>query len=377
MTPRYTRCLIVLGFIGSATPAHAQETDNRVALHGFGSWAFGKTTWNNLYLAGRPEGDFRHTSLAINAAANVDDKVSVHVQGELRDTDDPDHSHVELSYAFAEYRFSDGIRFRIGKVKHPFGLYTEVFNVGTLRPFLDLPQGLYGPVGFAGQSYRGIGITGTADAGAWTASYDVYGGGVDLEKYAVPEEFYLGEPLENVSGDVEFESTRNVVGGRVVLGTPVQGLSFGVSGYTGTLNEEAGNRRTVVAGQLDYRSNRFTLESEIAYQNQVRDERVTGGYIQVAYRLTPEWQVALQYDYLKNTFFGLDPAAAPSLQHHKEGAVAVSYWISRALVLKAEYHRVSGNRLALPDPGQLVIDLAAGLLRTTTNLVQFGGQFSF
>jgi hypothetical protein len=55
----------------------------------------------------------------------------------------------------------------------------------------------------------------------------------------------------------------------------------------------------------------------------------------------------------------------------------VSYWISRALVLKAEFHRVSGNRFALPEPSQFVIDLAAGHVRTTTNLVQCGGQFSF
>jgi len=180
-----------------------------------------------------------------------------------------------------------------------------------------------------------------------------------------------------VTSEVEFESTRNVVGGRVVFGTPVRGLSFGASSYTGTLNEEAGNRRSVVAGQLAYRSNRLTLETEVAYQNQVRDEVVTGGYVQMAYRLTPDWQVALQYDHLKNTFFGIDPAAAPSLQHHKEGAVALSYWISRALVLKAEYHRVSGNRLALPEPQHFVVDVPAGRLRTTTNLVQFGGQFSF
>ncbi|MEA2713202.1 MAG: hypothetical protein QOK27_1163 [Gemmatimonadales bacterium] len=375
MTPRYARCLVVLGFIGSATSVRAQETDNRVVLHGFGSWAYGKTSWNNHYLAGRPEGDFRHTSMAINAAAKVNDKFTVHAQGEIREDDDG--TRTTLSYAFAEYRFSDRIALRIGEVKHPFGLYTEVFTVGTLRPFLDLPQGIYGPVGFAGQAYRGVGITGSAETGAWTVSYDVYGGGVDLEKFAVPELFYLGQPLESVSNEVEFESTRNVLGGRVVFATPVPGLRFGMSSFTGILNEPTSHRRTVVAGQIDYRSNRFTLESEVAYQKQVLDERVTGGYIQVAYRLTPEWQVALQADYVKNTFFGIDPAAAPSLQHHKEGAVALSYWLSRALVLKAEYHRVSGNRLTVPEPQQFVIDLAAGQLRTTTNLVQFGGQFSF
>jgi hypothetical protein len=375
MIPRYARYLIALGLVGSAAPARAQEIADRVVLHGFGSWAFGRTTWNNHYLGGRPENDFRHVSMAMNVAAKVDDKLTVNAQAEIRE--DEAGTHTDLSYAFAEYRLLDRLGFRIGQVKHPFGLYTEVFTVGTLRPFLDLPQGFYGPAGFAGQAYRGLGITGTADAGAWTVSYDVFGGGIDLETFAVPELFYLGEPLSEESSQIKLASIRNVVGGRVVLSTPVRGLSFGASGYTGRHNEEAGHRRSVIAGQLAYRSNRFTLESEVGYQHQVHDEVVTGGYVQVAYRLTPEWQVALQYDNLKDTFEGVDPAAAPSLQHHKEGAVAVSYWISRALVLKAEYHRVSGNRFALPDPQEFVIDLAAGRLRTTTNLVQFGGQFSF
>jgi hypothetical protein len=371
MTPWSASYLIALAVIGSAVPARAQEARDRVVLHGFGSWAFGRTTWNNHYLAGRPEGDFRQTSIAINAAATVDDKLTVHAQGEIRD--DQIGTRTTLNYAFAEYRFSDRIAFRVGQVKHPFGLYTEVYTVGTLRPFLDLPQAVYGGVGFAGQAYRGVGLTGRLEAGAWTVSYDVYGGGVDLEKFSVPEAFFVGEPLEAF----ERQSTRNVVGARVVLETPVQGLSFGASSYTGIITERAVRRRTIVAGQLEYRSNRFTLESEIAYEYWVLDETALGTYAQVAYRLTPEWQVALQYDYVKNTFYGTDPGAAPSLQHHKEGAVAVSYWVSRALVLKAELHRVSGNRLALPDPEQFVIDLEAGQLRTTTNLVQFGGQFSF
>ena len=245
MTPRYARCLIVLGLLGSAAAARAQDTPDRVALHGFGSWAYGHTTWNNHYLAGRPEGDFRHISMTINVAANVDDKFTAHAQAEMRDDDDG--RRTTLSYAFADYRFSDRIGFRIGQVKHSFGLYTEVFAVGTLRPFLDLPQAFYGPAGFAGQACRGVGITGTLETGAWTVSYDVYGGGIELEKSPAPELFYH-ESLEDLTEGVELVSTRNVVGGRVVLNTPVQGLSFGASSYTGILNEPASNRRSVISG---------------------------------------------------------------------------------------------------------------------------------
>ncbi|MEP6572217.1 MAG: porin, partial [Gemmatimonadota bacterium] len=275
------------------------------------------------------------------------------------------------------YRLADHLGLRMGQVKHPFGIYTEVFSVGTLRPFLDLPQGVYGPVGFAGQSYKGIGLTGVAGGGAWSLDYDVYGGGNDLQKFAVPEAFLHGDSLQRASSEIELQSTRNVIGGRLVLHTPVQGLSVGASSYTGILNEPAANRVTVAAAQLEYRSNRFTFETELAHENQAGDEYATGYYAQAAYRLSPEWQLAGQYDYLKNTFVGVSSAAAPSLQYHKEGALALSRWFSRSLVLRAEYHRISGNRFAMPHPEDLLGAVNAGTLRTTTDLVQVGGQFSF
>ena len=173
------------------------------------------------------------------------------------------------------------------------------------------------------------------------------------------------------------QSTRNVVGGRLVVHTPIAGLSVGGSSYTGILNEPGSNRRTVVAAQIDYRSNRVTVEAEGAHENQVGDENAIGGYVQAAYRLSPEWQVAVQGDYLVNRFFGVSHASVPSLQRHDEVAFALNYWLTRALVIKGEYHRVNGNRFAMPHPENLLDAVTTNRLRTTTHLFQFGGQFSF
>jgi hypothetical protein len=121
----------------------------------------------------------------------------------------------------------------------------------------------------------------------------------------------------------------------------------------------------------------LTLESEIAHSVEIGDEIATGGYALAAYRVTPEWQVAAQYGNHTSRFAGASVSAAPSLQFHREGAFAVSRWMSRDFVLKAEYHRVSGNRLAMPNPEDLVAIIAAKDLRLTTHLVQFGAQFTF
>jgi hypothetical protein len=368
------RLLFGLGLLVPAARLPAQDASRPVEIHGFGSWAYGRTN-QNVFLSGSPEGDYRHVSMALNLSKEVDDKLSIHVQGGI--TEDHDHAHVALSYAFANYKLSDRLSLRVGQVKHPFGIYTEVFAVGTLRPFLELPLGFYGPVGFVGESYRGVGASGTADIGEWTIAYDAYAGGNDLQKFAVPEEYFKGSTLQMVSEEIELQSTRDVIGGRVVLQTPIQGLSVGSSSYTGILNEPASNRRTVIAGQAGYRSNALTLEGEIAHEDQVNDEQATGGYVLAAFRLTPEWQVASQYNVLRNKFFGANVSSAPSLQDHYEGAVAVSRWFSRSLVLKAEYHHVSGNRFAMPHPEDLVAIVAARQLRIVTHLFQFGAQFTF
>ena len=362
-----------------AAALSAQDTGPAVTLHGFGSWSYGRTS-HNLYLAGNPDGDFHHAAMAINLTARVNDKLTVHAQAEMRGEHVGEHvgeAHTTLSFAFAAYRLSDGLSFRIGQVKLPSGLYTEVFSVGTLRPFLELPQAYYGPVGLVGESYKGVGILGAFNNNQWRMAYDIFAGGMDLRVFAIQEEFFHGEASEIESQGMELQSTRNVIGGRVVVSTPIVGLNFGISAHTGILDERSSQRRTTSSAQVSYRTNALTLEGEIGHEVQVGDERSTGGYVLAAYRITPTWQVAVQRGALKNTFFGVDPGAAPSLQHHRDAAVGLSYWLSRSLVLKTEFHAVSGNRFATPLPEELADVIAAGHLRTKTHLFQFGGQFSF
>jgi hypothetical protein len=352
----------------------AQEGSQPVDIHGFGSWAYGRTR-GNMFLDATPLGEFRNVSMALNISKRVGDELSIHAQGEIHEG--RDDTETELDFAFADYKLSDHLSFRVGQVKHPFGIYTEIFDVGTLRPFIDLPQGFYGPVGFVGESYRGIGLSGLKELGSWSIVYDAYAGGNEIEKSAVPELYYFGESRDFVPEETERQSTRDVLGGRIVFRTPIQGFTFGASSYTGVLNEPASNRRVVVAGQIGYRSNTVTLESEIAYEDQAQDEHAKGGYVLGAYRVSPEWQVAAQFDLLKNEFYGADPTSAPSLQDHREMAFGLSRWMSRAFVLKAEYHHVSGNRFAMPLPEDLAETIAAGELRLTTHLFKFGAQFSF
>ena len=120
------RTLIATALAAMALPLHAQEGASPVNFHGFGSWAYGRTTDNN-FLGGTPEGDYRHVTMTANISKSIDDRLAIHAQGEIRE--DEDNAHVSLSYAFADYKLSDRLSLRVGQVKHPFGIYTEVFDV--------------------------------------------------------------------------------------------------------------------------------------------------------------------------------------------------------------------------------------------------------
>ena len=357
-----------------AAPAMAQEI-NHLDVHGFGSWSYGHTNNGNTYLQALPEGDYRGSSFALNFSAALNDRLHVFAQTSWDATDDGTQN--DFDYAFAEYTVSDALRLRFGQVKQPFGIYTEVYDVGTIRPFFSLPQGVYGRAGFSGESYKGVGLTGSQGMGRWRADYDLYAGGQNMTVDHVAEAYYRGESLTDASNEAEEQSVRDVVGGRVVMRTPISGLSFGGSANSGTMDEATAHRRTVVGGQLEYLNDVWSLRSEYAQMRQNLDESSHGYYVEAARFFTPHWQGAVQYNDLQSSFVGVDASTAPSLQKHTETAVGLNYWFSPELAVKLSVQNVEGNRFSYPHPELLDAAIAAGTLKTHTTLLRFGTQFAF
>jgi hypothetical protein len=352
------------------TSAIAQDSSERVAVHGFGEWAYGKTN-GNQYLVGDHGGRYDDASLALNVVASVTERLRI--VGEAAWHDNPEGAEAHLHYSFAEWTFSDKLKLRAGKVKQPFGISGEVFDVGTLRPFFELPQSVYGPTDLVGESYKGIGFTGYVGLkGGWGLTYDLYGGGQELEEYKAPANVLLGIEFTESTG---LERTRNMVGGRVVAETPVLGLLLGASSYTG--HELGSGRRTGVGAQVEYLAGPWSVRSEFTHET-VKEELVANAsYVEVAYHIDPHWQIAGQYDRLTTALLPVPEPAAPSLLHHEEVALGLNYWWNPNFVFKLSFHHVDGNRFAGPDPQELAQAVASGTLQKKTNLVLFGAQFSF
>lgn len=362
-----------LAVVLAAVPAHAIEVaDGRLTVSGFGEWGYGRTGGENAYLIGTEDGEYEHAQFSLSLTAQPQDDVVVAGQFFV-----VANGEASLDWAFAEYRLHDLLRVRAGKVKNPFGLFMEVKDVGTLRPFFALPQSIYGAGNFGAEAYTGAGITGEWEAaGGWGVGYDLYGGGLELAAFEPGEAALVGGvgPQLDFSGvEIEEEDVRDVVGGRVSLTTPVDGLTVRLSGYTGELEEEdrAGVERVVAYGvSVEWVLDRLQLRGELFRATEGDEETNVAGYAEVAWSFLPKLQLALRYEQASHEKEG--HAAHASLMDHREGAVGLAYWPSPNLTFKASYHLVDGNRFAVP-----ALSREDGSLDERTGLVVVGAQFSF
>ncbi len=375
--------------------AIAQEISlDKIQVHGYGGWSFGRTTDNlntNFFLFAHARGDYFHNEFALNVTAPLNDHLTIVAQPFWHSGHHANQTSSGLDYVFGEWKFADQIRLRVGNVKQPFGIYTEIFDVGTLRPFATAPQSIYGPGGMIGKSYSGMGLTGALFAErSWGIDYDVYGGGLETLEEDTPLQVLVqgtdtigtGKGL-NLNGSRTF---RDVIGGRVVLRTPLDGLSFGVSSYTGTrpitkLGQAKDWRRSTSGVQGELVNDAWSLRGEIARESDEANFKATGGYGEAAYRLTAHWQIAATYGTYNTTLESASTAniaLAPTLLDHKETAGGLNYWFSPNFVVKTSYSHVDGNRFSHPDPTTRLRSVATGgKLMKTTDAVLVSGHLSF
>lgn len=377
-----------------AAPTMAANLSDSTNIHGFGGWAYGQTNGSD-YLTGSEEGDYGNAEFYLNIQSQPSEKLSISAQvGWLNDSVE---SYVDFDFAFAEYAFSHAARVRIGRVKHPYGIYGEIQRVGTLRPFLTLPQGIYGPFGLIGNGYNGVGLTGDVytDNG-WELGYDLYGGQLQ-DDLALPNLLvwaFTGDPDQFNDGIGRFEERLDeLIGFRLNVSTPVAGLRFGFSGYTGTLNSELfadGTNRELLGAHLEYQDKGLLIRAE--YMNLEQGEPPNGRdhvdalidsyYLEAAYRFTNHWELAARYDVLDEEISvgGVDavlPRFIEESTNHEDLSFGVTYWFDSHFAVKASYHMVTGLAFGRARFEDAFTVLLLEDFDNDTDLVQFGGQFSF
>ena len=359
--------------------ARAGAMQDYIQIHGFGGWGYGHTWNENNYQIGREDGSYNNSYFALNIAAVPYPQFSVNVQTFWKTSEEG--LEMDFDYAFAEWSFFQWLKLRIGKVKSPFGLYSEVFDVGTLRPFYMLPQAIYGTPGYATDSYLGLGLTGEYPfMEGWRISYDLYGGKYILQTYL------MDDPLNpGVEALVE-PMVDDMVGAKIMLHLPIDGLSAGFSTYNGETEVYIGGTMPDYLSPMfkrnmnylflaEYVTDEITVRGEMLLNNPLEGDDIMdiyAYYLEASYLFLEHYQAAVIYDRQHREIeLGL-PLEPPT--DHEEVAVGFNYWFTPGFVIKMSYHYIQGNLFASPQ--NLTLAVIEGM-EERTDMFLLGTQFSF
>lgn len=209
----------------SAEGAYADWRDN-IFIHGFGGWMYGQTDNENYHFLGGwdSDGNGDYFNFSLNIRAEFSENLTAYLQPAFEEING--NREATVDYAFAEWFISDLFSIRAGKIKAPLMLMNEIHDVGTVRPFLLHPIGVYSDS--TAENFQGIGLTGTYYPdfeSDWLFSYDIYAGFTDIdediEKYRV---------AGGGTGTEIFRYTIDeMLGARFFIQPPIDGLRFGVS----------------------------------------------------------------------------------------------------------------------------------------------------
>ncbi len=375
--------VLTIAVLSTALPASAVSlADGMLYINGYGNWYYAKSD-GNFYLAD-DDGDWDNAEVTLSFIGRPSDRVTVHIQPFWEVSEEGVETEVDM--AFAEYGFSDAFNLRLGIARHPFGVYTPIYDAGTLRPFMTLPTGLYTEgAGIIAESYTGIGLHGLFGLStAWGLEYDIYGGALNISS-TQPWEAAEGDMMmEEEEGEEEEEviELEDLIGGKVVVHTPVDGLSFGGSIYTGTVTGEVESGRledeqSLSWGlQAEYWTDKVTFRAEYANQDIEEESKVDAAYVEAAYMVTRNLQLAARWDWQETSLQGVEEEefadVDSSLLEHTEWSLGANWWFSPNFVVKLSYHIVDGLRFAVPEEsdGEDEAD-------EKTNTVVLGASFSF
>jgi|CXWL01.1.fsa_nt_gi hypothetical protein len=368
-------CAVLLG----TTPAAAQR--EKISLHGYGGWVVGYSD-PHPYLSGAGDGElnFENGEFVLLLEARPAERLRIVFAPEFEFEEGKTETKVELLYA--EWAATDHVALQLGRGRLPFGLYADIYDVGTLRPFFHLPQAIYGKTGFVSEFFDGLGVVGRGlERGDWGLQWNLFAGGASLQ---------IEEPFEAVvpgdGNDVEGEGAEGeletIAGGRLVVTTPLEGLSVGASTFFaepkvgGDFASDQDARFgdfTSFSVSAELLRGAWSVRGEFGHHDE-NEFDTDASYLEASYKLGDHWQLAARYDSAEVSFVGDLPVEGRSTLEHQDLALGLNYWFNSNFVLKTSFHQVEGNLFAHPDAEALAPGVA---LDDRTDLVLFGTQFSF
>jgi hypothetical protein len=228
---------IITALCAAPVALHAQfdfTVDGRdVQFHSFVQQGFAYSNHNNYLTMDTSSGSFAMTDAGVNVSTSLTDHFRVGAQAYIRNIGQLGDYHVQLDWAYGDYKFKNWFGVRAGKVKTVLGLLNDTQDAEFLYTWAILPQAVY-PLDLRSNTiaHTGGDVYGTVGLSkAGSLSYTGYYGARTNDKYsgAYYSAADTGDPTRSFSG--------RTGGGDLRWNTPLQGLLLGGSWADQTENE--------------------------------------------------------------------------------------------------------------------------------------------
>ncbi|MBF0197298.1 MAG: hypothetical protein HQL32_06290 [Planctomycetes bacterium] len=250
-----------------APQTQAQELSYKgFDFHGSLAQTFAVSDGDNEYLISKSdEGTFQFTEALLNVSKQFTDDFRFGVQGIVRDFGDEDNFKPALDWGYADYRLSNYLGIRAGRVKAPIGFLGEARDVDSSHSSILLNQGLYPEwARTISNSYDGAGIYGSfGNFEMGFLDYHIFYG----TKREMPDTFRMQRSLQQLDPSAEIE-LQEQIGISLIYETPLEGLRLGLTQFQAdtfsdltVINEFTGSR-TIYPDEFDYRTKMHTFSGE-------------------------------------------------------------------------------------------------------------------
>ena len=258
-----------------SSPARAVDLGERFELHGYGDLAH---TVANVDATGERLGA-RETSHNLSLVGIWQATDRTRVWGQLFRSSEL--GKVRVDWAFADYHAGSGQTWRAGRVRMPFGLHNESRDVQALRPSASMPFLYDEELALVDEAFDGASVEQRIALGRGSATIEVY----------AAQQLLSGGP----------QSARGAaLGARVGIETPIDGLSFRLSGYAGRLRPDGADERAAKRGwaaSARYVRDAIDLQAEVA-RGRLYERSVSTWYLQGALELSERWQAVTRLEHI-------------------------------------------------------------------------------
>lgn len=364
-------------FAGSLSAAISLGENSRVQIGGFFSQGYMISDHNN-YPVDTKNGTADFREMGFNASTTVGSHLRLGAQLFSQRLGKYGDDKVVIDWAVADYNFRPEFGVRVGRLKYPRSLHSDVLDLDVARPFIFLPQSIYDSrLRDFQASFDGAMGYGSVSLGKNTFDYKFYYGDIPIKTDSGVADFFNTSSLYANPPGLKQINMDSVRGAALGWNTPVSGLRFGatyselanllVSGpfrQVPTLTSSINLTKVEYYGaSAEYTTGPWTLTSEY-FINKVFStltlpafiappSKSVGGYkswyVSAARRLGSKFEAGAYYTETWNSY----PSATnpPSSNQRRDWTLALRYDYNDHLLFKIEGHAISGTRDMFNVPG--------------------------